>query len=309
MYLLKVVLFFGLFDKNLCSFLHYQILEAMQPSSTGEVSSRSLEKGAFVSISKTEAAQTETRKKKGSMKSSSSSIAEANHVLFGRGKRCTNNPGNQRMRRILDKYRVHYFGASCSEKRKLIRKAYGEIIEGGVKFLKPMESEDEWVEVDVELAIQKVGHSLRCRRSYRDNSQGSLTAKKATSRLQNGISIQATSGFIGASVVGSPMLPQNQMQQQLLSASIARPLGDELLRREIAQQPTLDLGLSLLPNPMTSLLARQLELERLQRLRLLPLIVRTPTLQPAPVSQQPMRAIEREQELMRIIASCGNIFS
>mmetsp|Transcript_42001 Transcript_42001/g.101218 ORF Transcript_42001/g.101218 Transcript_42001/m.101218 type:complete len:98 (+) Transcript_42001:227-520(+) len=97
------------------------------------------------------------------------------------------------------------------------------------------------------------------------------------------------------------------MQQQIPSASIVRPLGDEHLRRAIAQQQILDLGLSVLPNPMTtSLWVQQLELDRL---RLLPLIGRTPIMQPTATSLQAQQAIEQEQELLRIIASHGNVFS
>ncbi|CAJ1969184.1 unnamed protein product [Cylindrotheca closterium] len=295
----------------------------MKPSSTGEAPSKVPKNGAFASISKTEAAQMETQQTKVSIKSSpnSSSIAEANHVLFGRGKRFTYHPGNQRMRRILDKYRSQYFGASCAEKRKLIKKAYEEIVEGGVKFLKPAGREDEWVEVDVELAIQKVGHSLRCRRSCKGNIQASLTTRKApTTILQNGMTTQTTSEFVGESVVGSPMFQQSQMQQQqqqqqIQSESITHPLGDELLRRAIAQRRALDLGLSLLPhpmassllpNPITSLLVQQLQLERLG---LLPLYTaRTATMQPGAMSQGALRVIEREEELLRIMSSRGNKF-
>ncbi|CAJ1969190.1 unnamed protein product [Cylindrotheca closterium] len=243
----------------------------------------------------------ETQQRKASIKSSpnSSSIADANHVLFGRGKRCTNNPGNQRMRKILDKYRVRYFGASCAEKRKLIRKAYKEIIEGGVKFLKQTESEDEWVEVDVELAIQKVGHSLRCRRSCKSNIQESLITRKApTTILQNGMTSQTTSGSTRAPIAGSPMFQRSQMQQQLYSGITTRRLEDELLIRTIGQQQTLDLGRSLLPNPMASLLVQQLEFERLG---LFPLTPRRPTM-------QAFRVIEREEGLLRIIASRSNFF-
>ncbi|CAJ1969182.1 unnamed protein product [Cylindrotheca closterium] len=274
----------------------------MKPSSTGEAPSEAPKKSALVSISKTEAAQMETQQRKASIRSSPnlSSVAEANNILFGRGKRFTYHPGNQRMRRILDKYRSQYFGASCAEKRKLIRKAYEEIIEGGVKFLKPAGREDEWVEVDVELAIQKVGHSLRCRRSFKGNIQESLTPRKApTRKLQKGAMPQTTSA-------GPSMFQESQMQY-MIQTSITRPLEDELLlRRRIAQQRTLELGFSLLPNPMTSLLVQQLQLERLG---LLPLTARTPTIQPGAFSQEALRVIEHEEELLRLMSSHGSSFS
>ncbi|CAJ1969188.1 unnamed protein product [Cylindrotheca closterium] len=280
----------------------------MKPSSTGEAPAEAPKKSALVSISKTEAAQMETQQRKASIRRSPnlSSVAEANNVLFGRGKRFTYHPGNQRMRRILDKYRSQYFGASCAEKRKLIKKAYGEIIEGGVKFLKPAGREDEWVEVDVELAIQKVGHSLRCRRSFKGIIQEPLTTRKApTRKLQKGAMSQASSGFIGESFAGPSMFQESQMQHNI-QASITRPLEDELLRQTIAQQQSCDLGFSLLPNPMTSLLVRQLELERLG---LFPLRARAPIIQPGAFSQEALRVIEHEEELLRIMSSHGSHFS
>jgi len=298
----------GVFDGNFSTCSNQQLLEAMKPSSTDCVLSELPQEGALVS--KAEAGQMDTKQGNASIKSSpnASSIAGANHVLFGRGKFCINNPGNQRMRRIVNKYKGQYFGASRGEKRKLIKAVYDEIVEGGVKFLKQDGSEDEWVEAEGELAIQKVGHLLRDRTGYKDNSQEStgykdnsqeaLKTHKAGPRFQNEISSETTSGFTGPPVGGSPILQQRQQMQQ------ARPVGDEPLRRAIAQQQSLYLGLSVLRNP-TSLLIQQLELDRL---RMLPLIGRIPTIQPTATSLQTLQAIEQEQELLRIIALRGSIF-
>ena len=97
-------------------------------------------------------------------KSSTRYSAGAQHVLFGRGKGCANCPANKRMQRIISKYRGQYIGGARLLKRRLLKKAYAEITEGGVKFLKQVGNEDKWVEVDEEEAMRKVGHSMRWRK-------------------------------------------------------------------------------------------------------------------------------------------------
>jgi len=46
----------------------------------------------------------------------------------------------------------------------MVEKVYNEIVEGGVRFLKKVDNEDEWVKVDMPIALQKVSHTLRCRK-------------------------------------------------------------------------------------------------------------------------------------------------
>ncbi|CAJ1942060.1 unnamed protein product [Cylindrotheca closterium] len=97
-----------------------------------------------------------------------------NYILFGRGKSCNNHPGNKEMRRNIERYRDQYQLSARGEKYKLVRKVYDELVEAGMKFLKPAEGQDGWVEVDAEAAILKVGHALR-------SSRGGSTSKAAKS--------------------------------------------------------------------------------------------------------------------------------
>lgn len=85
-------------------------------------------------------------------------------VIFGRGRGYQNHPGNLRMRTIIDKYKHHYHDLKRQGKRDMVEQVYKEIVEGGARFLKKLDDEDEWVKVDVPIALQKVSHTLRCRK-------------------------------------------------------------------------------------------------------------------------------------------------
>lgn len=85
-------------------------------------------------------------------------------IIFGRGKGYQNHPGNQRMREIIDKYKIQYHSMRKLEKRRLVERVYKEITEDGAKFLKNVDGENAWVVVDAQVAMQKVSHTLRCRK-------------------------------------------------------------------------------------------------------------------------------------------------
>lgn len=85
-------------------------------------------------------------------------------VVFGRGKGYQNHPGNKRMRSIIDRYKIKYHTLKRAEKKHLVEKVYNEIIEGGVRFVKKVSDEDSWILVDEPIAMQKVSHTLRCRK-------------------------------------------------------------------------------------------------------------------------------------------------
>eukprot|EP00980_Cylindrotheca_fusiformis_P011649 scaffold2751_cov131-Cylindrotheca_fusiformis.AAC.16 len=86
-------------------------------------------------------------------------------ILFGRGKGFQNHPGNQRMRKVIEKYKTQYHALRRSDKQKLIDAVFEELIEGGARFLKKLDDEEVWVMVDRPVALQKVSHTLRCRKS------------------------------------------------------------------------------------------------------------------------------------------------
>lgn len=87
-----------------------------------------------------------------------------NDIIFGRGRGFQNHPGNLRMRTIIEKYKNEYHSLRRQGKRDMVEKVYEEIAENGARFLKKMDGEDNWVKVDVPIALQKVSHTLRCRR-------------------------------------------------------------------------------------------------------------------------------------------------
>lgn len=87
----------------------------------------------------------------------------ANDVLFGRGKRFQNHPGNLRMRKIIRKYKKIYMAQKGQHKKRLVvENAYNEIVSGGARFVKQSEdNKNEWVEVMMHEALEKVAHTIR----------------------------------------------------------------------------------------------------------------------------------------------------
>ena len=90
-----------------------------------------------------------------------------NDIVFGRGKWCQRHQGNQRMRQITEKYKIMYHSMSRKEKRALVDKVFEELVEGGNRFLKKLDGEQTWVVVDDPIALQKVSHTLRCRKNFK----------------------------------------------------------------------------------------------------------------------------------------------
>jgi len=94
---------------------------------------------------------------------STRSIAPAtNDVLFGRGKRFQNHPGNLRMRKIIRKYKKIYMAQKGQHRKRLVvENAYNEIVCGGARFVKQSEEKNQWVEVMMHEALEKVAHTIR----------------------------------------------------------------------------------------------------------------------------------------------------
>jgi len=86
-------------------------------------------------------------------------------IIFGRGRGFQNHPGNERMRDIIEKYKTQYHSLNRDGKRKLVEAVHAEITEGGARFLKKLDNEQAWVVVDLPIALQKVSHTMRCRKS------------------------------------------------------------------------------------------------------------------------------------------------
>ena len=225
--------------------------------------------------------------------------------MFGRGRACNDNPGNQRMRRIINKYKSQYMGTGTrAVKRKIVRKAYDEIVEGGVMFLKNV-GNDKWVQVEAEVAIDKVSHSLRCRKSLGEDSSieesesGAPDSKPASSP-------NIRPGLIPRDISA----PQEALHRHQLpsAASATRSFeGGEVSRQTIApQQASLDPGsYSLLTR---SLLIRQLQIERMRTDALIRSLrfVQRPSVT---LELETLRAMERRDEEVRLVLALrGNMF-
>jgi len=112
-------------------------------------------------------------------------------ILFGRGKGFQNHPGNRRMRKIIEKYKVKYHALLRTEKQDLIKAVYNELTESGARFLKRLEKEAVWIMVDRPVALQKVSHTLRCRKGGLErvtNEKVNLSSHEVTGRAAGGIS-------------------------------------------------------------------------------------------------------------------------
>ncbi|KAL3931867.1 MAG: hypothetical protein SGBAC_011110 [Bacillariaceae sp.] len=86
-------------------------------------------------------------------------------ILLGRGRGFQNHTGNKRMRNIVENYKMRYHSLNRMDKRKMVQQVYDKVIEGGARFLKKLENEEAWVVVDLPIALQKVSHTMRCRKS------------------------------------------------------------------------------------------------------------------------------------------------
>lgn len=172
-------------------------------------------------------------------------------ILFGRGKSCNNHTGNIEMRRIIERYRGQYQMSVRGEKYKLVRKVYDELVDAGMKFLKPAESQDGWVEVDAEAAIQKVGHALRSSRSGSNNPKAAKSEQLPVETLQQS-STSAPSGTVQEQLVGLQGLPgwSTHMATGLpLNGGLVQESASELLQQYVqGQVPSLQ-GLTSFPTP------------------------------------------------------------
>jgi hypothetical protein len=82
-------------------------------------------------------------------------------VLFGRGK-VKDHPGNIRLHKVIDNMRSRYELAEKWEKTVIAEEIIAIIKDASGRFLKV--EGDGWVEVDMEVAREKVSHTFRSRR-------------------------------------------------------------------------------------------------------------------------------------------------
>lgn len=91
-------------------------------------------------------------------------------ILLGRGKPFQNHPGNQRMLGLVDKYRDRYQEAERKEKHDIVEEVMGIICGSGGRFLRRVDYENYWVEVNHSIAYRKVGHAFRSKARKADSS-------------------------------------------------------------------------------------------------------------------------------------------
>eukprot|EP00526_Cylindrotheca_closterium_P017599 CAMPEP_0113608770 /NCGR_PEP_ID=MMETSP0017_2-20120614/4108_1 /TAXON_ID=2856 /ORGANISM="Cylindrotheca closterium" /LENGTH=295 /DNA_ID=CAMNT_0000517489 /DNA_START=113 /DNA_END=1000 /DNA_ORIENTATION=- /assembly_acc=CAM_ASM_000147 len=198
-----------------------------------------------------------------------SRLLDDKHILLGRGKGANSHPGNIRMRLIVDKHRAHYKAIGRGEKYQLVKKVYEELISGGTKFMKPSEKDDGWEEVSAQVAITKVGHSIRCSKNRR---KCDVTQSKAiTGRSKSSLPSERTSMLkasppsrIRSSQVGQDLT----LGPQYTTATSMTSIEEGLISRfPLARNETMRLGVpSLLSSPLSSLDAYLVEMQN-NRLR------------------------------------------
>jgi hypothetical protein len=107
--------------------------------------------------------------------------AGENDIIFGRGKGLQRHPGNQRMRKLIGKYKEQYQSLERTRKRILVEAVYNEIVEVGARFLTKSPDEDTFFVVDVPTALLKVSNTLRCKKSLNQsvNNQKEARAQSA----------------------------------------------------------------------------------------------------------------------------------
>mmetsp|Transcript_35707 Transcript_35707/g.86405 ORF Transcript_35707/g.86405 Transcript_35707/m.86405 type:complete len:329 (-) Transcript_35707:130-1116(-) len=123
-----------------------------------------------------------------------------NDVVFGRGKGSHDHPGNKRMREIIRRHKKDYAEIHRSKKRRIAELVYTEITQAGARFLHKEKDEEDYAVVDLNLALQKLSNTLRCRKSCligEDDEDG------APGDSPSGTSSPAGSISIGAAAAAS----------------------------------------------------------------------------------------------------------
>ncbi|CAJ1946340.1 unnamed protein product [Cylindrotheca closterium] len=238
------------------------------------------------------------------------------HILLGRGKGPNGHPGNIRMRRIVDKYRTQYHEVERTEKRLVVRKVHDEVISGGTKFLKRSETEDGWEEVTVNIALEKVGHSLRCFKR-RSKGRGVNRSNPVTSRNESSVPSEITATLNATSPprmrssqgVGQDRMPGLQYVPGMTSTMTSTPTEAGLFPSvPLLRNGSVRFGVSsLLPNQSSSLDAylRGMERNRLLSELVVARTVHLPalsgTLSDAFSSRQLYGVMEQEQQIRQLL--------
>jgi hypothetical protein len=137
----------------------------------------------------------------------------------------------------------------------MVENVYTEIIEGGARFLKRLDDEDVWIKVDVPVALQKVSHTLRCRKNLEKhlmvNTEETGVLMSSSSALVRGLG-----GGVGpvqaAGLHG--IVPNPGLNMGLFGSSDAFSAGFEAQRmaalnryRAFSAVPSIQSGMPMVP--------------------------------------------------------------
>jgi len=92
----------------------------------------------------------------------SSTSIKSTDVLFGRGKRSTNHPGNKNYREVISRIAMEYKNSNKQQKTELSNRIVQTIHMQGGRFLTPLSSDwNSWVEVNGLSLRKKTSQALR----------------------------------------------------------------------------------------------------------------------------------------------------
>ena len=108
---------------------------------------------------------------------------QPNDIVFGRGKGYHGHAGNERMRNIINKYKMQYHSIDRSQKRDLVEVVHDEIVQDGARFL--VKASSGYEEADRTMALQKVSNALRCKKSFQREAAiaGSPSGRRNDAKL------------------------------------------------------------------------------------------------------------------------------
>ena len=89
------------------------------------------------------------------------SAPRPNDVLFGRGTRVVNHPGNQYLSRMVEEYAARYDASEKLDKHCLVHFLVTKVRDSSGRFLRQQDLDDHWEEVNEKDAHQKVAYTFR----------------------------------------------------------------------------------------------------------------------------------------------------
>ncbi|KAL3942233.1 MAG: hypothetical protein SGBAC_003542 [Bacillariaceae sp.] len=166
-------------------------------------------------------------------------VPNQDDVVFGRGKGSHDQPGNKRMREIIRRHKKDYAAIHRSKKRQIAELVYSEITQHGARFLHKVNDEEGYAVVDLNLALQKLSNTLRCRKSClienEDDGEAATTTPLASPIMSAAAAAAATVSGRAIHTLGRPLPPVSLLPQVGLTSTAGLPgiaaATDPLLRQ------------------------------------------------------------------------------